>query len=151
MRYLYIHYLYIHCHPQCILGISYNYTRVGDLIKDQDIMVKVRPMLVSFSGLPESGIDSALAPFLENHVEECPTPESKYKPLTKKSDKPATIGITQYDLIADGSKPNANFTLAEAMKESSFTFGVLSAFKNILNDKGRVPVLDQRGRTSTLL
>ena len=106
------------------------------MILNQSNTAKIRPVLLSFGGIPESGKTKAVQHLLKNYVN--PNP---FEPLTKNSEmKLGAEGITYYELVAAGFHPLRDLTITEVTKESSCAFGIMSAFQNGLLEKGQVPL-----------
>ena len=96
---------------------------------------KIRPILLSFGGIPDSGKTRAVSHLLNNYVDQSP-----FEPMTKINERLEAEGITYYELVAAGFHPLRNLTITEVTKESSCAFGILSAFKEELLTNGVVPL-----------
>ena len=106
------------------------------------MMINVQPVLLLFSGLPRSGKTTAVKRFLDHYVEESSLMDP---PITRKDSQPAEhVGIAHYDLIAACSVHGNKYKVTEAAKESSFTFGMLSILKHVVEKEERVPFLDSK-------
>ena len=109
------------------------------IILNQDIKTKIRPVLIPFrsSGQPRSGKSLALFHLLDNYVDKSP-----FKVMTKKNERLEAEGISYYELVAAGFNTFRNLSITEVTKESSFAFGILSAFKRDYVANGRVPLFN---------
>lgn len=112
--------------------------KLKTMLIDPTIKIKVQPLLLSFTGLPQSGKTKAVNDFMDNYVDKIPP---YLTPIIKKNAQSETKGgITQHNLLTVcGDK--GQYEAIEASEESIATFGILSAFKHIIETKGKVPIL----------
>ena len=110
-----------------------------NIILNQDIKTKIRPVLIPFSGQPKSGKSLALAHLLNNYVDKNP-----FEVMTQieKNERLEAEGISYYELVAAGFNTFRNLSITEVTKESSCAFGILSAFKHDYVAKGHVPLFN---------
>ena len=100
---------------------------------------KIRPILISFSGLPNSGKSTAVSHLLKNYVQK----SISLPPMTNKDERTAKAdGISYYEVVAAGFHPSREFTVTEVTKETSCAFGVLSAFSYLAEHETIIPLLD---------
>ena len=112
--------------------------RLKTMLTDPTIKIKVQPLLLSFIGLPHSGKAKAVNDFMNNYVSKIPP---YLTPITKKDARSeAKGGITQHNLLAV-CDDKGQYKAMEAAEESIATFGILSAFKHIIEGEKRVPIL----------
>jgi hypothetical protein len=107
-----------------------------DIILNQSITTKIRPVLLSFSGLPESGKTKALSHLLQNFVYKSP-----FKPMKEPDTCLGAEGIKYYELVATGFHKILNLIMTQVTKESSCAFGLMSAFKKSLIENKMWPIL----------
>ena len=98
-------------------------------------MTKIRPVLLTLTGLPDSGKTKAIKHLLNHYVDESPLP-----PMSRKSYSHEAEGITYYELVAAGFHPLRDLTIAEVTNETSCAFGVLSAFRESIRVHKKVPL-----------
>ena len=118
-----------------ISGYRVDSKYLKDVILDQSNKAKIRPILLSLGGIPESGKTKAVSHLLKHYVDSSP-----FKPMTKINERLGAEGITYYELVAAGFHPLRELTITEVTKESSCAFGILSAFRKELLTKGQVPL-----------
>ena len=118
-----------------ISGCPIDSKYLKDVILDQSNKAKIRPILLSLGGIPESGKTKAVSHLLKHYVDSSP-----FKPMTKINERLGAEGITYYELVAVGFHPLRELTITEVTKESSCAFGILSAFRKELLAKGQVPL-----------
>ena len=98
---------------------------------DPNNKAKIRPVLLSLSGLPKSGKTRAIKHLLEHYVDSSP-----FIPMPSQNEcvsaEAEEMGITFHELIAAGFRPSRKLTITKVTEESCFTFGILSAFNTEL-------------------
>ena len=110
-----------------------------NLITDLKSKAKVKPILLSFSGLPQSGKSDAVRCLRENYIE-----KNVLKQVRGKSGIPTeAVGIKFYEIIAASLSIVRNPIVNEFTAESSFAPVILSAFKEgLLITEEKVPRFD---------
>ena len=94
--------------------------------------VKIRPILLAVTGLPDSGDSDAISHLLKHHAEESP-----YLPMSRKSYRPTKAkSITYYELVAVGVH---RLQIVEVTSEFSCSFGIMSAFKKKIAEERKMP------------
>lgn len=103
------------------------------MILNPDNKVKIRPVLLALSGLPESGKTQALIHIMRHHVDTSP-----YLPISGQTSVPKTAqGIAHDELVGVGVR---SLQIVRTTSEFSCAFGIMSAFKQMIKDK-QVPLL----------
>lgn len=120
-----------------LIGYSFDINSLKEMIVDLKKTTKIKPVLISFSGLPESGKTKAV-----KHILKCYVDKSPLNPVTRKEDRLEAVGISYYELVAVGLAPTLrNLCITEVSKEASVVSGILSAFKNNVLE-GKAPQFD---------
>ena len=104
----------------------------------------MRPVLITFSGLPECGKTMAVQHLLKYYVSKTPL-----VPVTRIQDHPEAVGITYHELVAAGFKMKRQLIVVEVAKESSCAFSILSAFKHNIVTQKKFPLFDVAPSFST--
>ena len=104
----------------------------------------MRPVLITFIGLPECGKTMAVQHLLKYYVSKTPL-----VPVTRIQDHPEAVGITYHELVAAGFKMKRQLIVAEVAKESSCAFSILSAFKHNIVTQKKLPLFDVAPSFST--
>ena len=97
--------------------------------------------MLSFSGLPQSGMSAAIECLRTNYVE-----KNVFKKVTKESEIPEAEGIIFYEMVAANFNIVRNPIVNEFTAESSFAPVILSAFKEGFLTEGKittVPLFDE--------
>lgn len=119
----------------CGIGLPLSHEIIKTILTDSKMKVKVQPMLLSFSG---NGKTKAVEAFMNHYVKEIRG--SNCLAVTEKCVPHGSIGdIAHYDLI---TLPLDDYKVFQAAEESSIAFGILSAFKNMIEFEKKVPILD---------
>ena len=126
-----------------LIGYHFNVNDLKEMITDKTKMTKIKPVLISFSGLPESGKTKAV-----KHILKCYVDETPFTPVTGKDKRLEAVGISYYELVAAGSNVLRNLCITEVTKESSVVSGILSAYRHNLLE-GKAPVFDLDATRST--
>uniref|UniRef100_A0A1X7VPK5 Uncharacterized protein n=1 Tax=Amphimedon queenslandica TaxID=400682 RepID=A0A1X7VPK5_AMPQE len=100
--------------------VRINPDNLKDLIVDQQNKTKIRPILIAFSGLPQSDLDTMT-------------------PKHEKDNKAA--GISYFELVACGFHCLRHPVITEVTKNSSCAFSFLSAFSKLI-ERGNIPNFD---------
>ena len=124
-------FLYLHN----FTGFPFDHEHLKELISNQTNMTKIRPVFLTLNGLMNSGKTEAILYFLKHYVDQRPHPT-----LLGKSYDQETEGIACYELFAAGFYPLRHLTIAEFPNESACAFGILSAFRKIIQFHKRVPL-----------
>ena len=109
-----------------------------DIVTDPKQKAKVKPILISLSGLPESGKSGAVDCLREKYVDRSVLQSIRSIP------RPEAEGITFYEIAA--ASLLRNLIINEFTTESSFAPVILSAFKSFLPE-GEVLLFDDSGKT----
>ena len=117
-------------------AVSVDSKYLKSLIRDQGNTTKIRPVLLPACGFPNSGHSRAIDHLLQNyvHVKGAPFTSVRHNIPANEAE-----GISLYELVAVGLYPRENLTIAEVTQESSFAFGILSAFKEKLLINQQMP------------
>ena len=91
--------------------------------------------MLSFSGLPQSGMSAAVECLRTNYVE-----KNVFKNVTKKNKIPEAEGIIFYEMVAANFSIVRNPIVNEFTAESSFAPVILSAFKEGFLTEGKITV-----------
>ena len=108
-----------------------------DIITNPQVTVKVKPVLLSFGGLPNSGKTAAIDAFRNNYVDKSPL-----KPAREEIETPRADGISSYEVVAANLSSKRIYSIKDVTTETSFTPTILSAFKELFFSKKIVPLLD---------
>ena len=104
------------------------------------LTAKVKPILISLSGLPDSGKSGAVDCLREKYVDRSVLQSIRSIP------RPEAEGITFYEIAAASLSAVKNLIINEFTTESSFAPVILSAFKSFLPE-GEVLHFDDSGKT----
>ena len=96
---------------------------IKTVVKDQNVVAKIYPLLLTFGGLPQSGKSAIL-----QHI------------LGRQSKPLSTSSFSQHQLIASGIKSNIRF--AEVHTNTIFFYGIQSGFHHNLLMQGRTPAFN---------
>ena len=124
-----------------LLGAPFNCGILKEIILDQSNTVKIRPVLLTVSGLQESGDTHAITHLMKHYVDKSP-----YTPISRKTYIPKTAkGIINYKLVAVGLH---RLQIVEMTSDFSYAFGIMSAFQKKVQDKENpeVPLFDSNTR-----
>ena len=111
-----------------LLGAPFNCDILKEIILDQSNTVKIRPVLLTVSGLQESGDTHAITHLMKHYVDKSP-----YTPISRKTYIPETAnGIINYKLVAVGLH---RLQIVEMTSDFSYAFGIMSAFQKKVQDK----------------
>ena len=112
-----------------------------DIVTDLGLTAKVKPILISFSGLPDSGKSAAIDCLRRKYVD-----KSVFQGIRKIS-HPEAEGITFYEFVAASLSVVKNLIIGEFTTESSFVPAILSAFKKSFLAEGEVLLFDDPSKT----
>ena len=121
----------------CSIGVNVNPEYIKSVILNQENKTKIRPILLAFNGLPKSGKSKSVSHLLKNYVD-----SNRVTPMTYKHEEQREESISYYELVAAGFHPLRELTITEVTKESSCAFGILSAFRKELLEKGEAPLFN---------
>ena len=125
-----------------LLGAPFNCGILKKIILDQSNTVKIRPVLLTVSGLQESGDTHAITHLMKHYVDKSP-----YTPISRKTYIPKTAnGIINYKLVAVGLH---RLQIVEMTSDFSYAFGIMSAFQKKVQDKENpeFPLFDSNTRS----
>ncbi|XP_019850926.1 PREDICTED: uncharacterized protein LOC109581316 [Amphimedon queenslandica] len=109
-----------------------------EVITNPGIKAKVKPILLSFNGLPDSGKTAAV-----DYVRKTYTTEGvAIKDVRSEIAEEAAEGIHYYQFIAASSSVTKNLIINEFTKKSCFAPSILSAFNERFLSQGKVPHLN---------
>lgn len=109
-----------------------------DLIVDQQNKTKIRPILVAFSGLPQSGKTNAVRHLLDCYIDA----NEDLDTMTPKHERDIqAAGISYFELVACGFHRLRHPIITEVTKNSSCAFSFLSAFSKLI-EHGNIPNFD---------
>ena len=104
-----------------------------ECIINLDLKAKVKPILLSFNGLPDSG-KTAAVDCVRGNVK-----ESVYQQVRGALKQPKAKGITFYEMVAASLSGLNEPIISEFTTKSCFAPVILSAFKKKLLSKGKLP------------
>ena len=107
-----------------------------DIITNLGLTAKVKPILISFSGLPDSRKSGAVNCLRKKYVD-----ESVFRGIREVS-HPEAEGITFYEIVAASLSVEKNLIINEFTTESCFAPVILSAFKKSFLPEGKVLLFD---------
>ena len=100
-----------------------------DIVTNLGLTAKVKPILISFSGLPDSGKSAAVDCLRNKYID-----RSVFQGIRTIS-HPEADGITFYEIVAASLSVIKNLIINEFTTESCFAPVILSAFKSFLPEK----------------
>ena len=109
-----------------------------EVITNPGIKAKVKPILLSFNGLPDSGKTAAVDYLRKTYT----TEGVAIKDVRSEIAEEVAEGIHYYEFIAASSSVTKNLIINEFTKKSCFAPSILSAFNERFLKKGKVPRLD---------
>ena len=113
------------------VGVPFSIANLKDMIMNSENKVKIRPILLAVTGLPDSGDSDAISHLLKYHAEKSP-----YLPMSRKSYSPKEAkSITYYELVAVGVH---RLQIVEVTSEFSCSFGIMSAFKKKITENSQL-------------
>ena len=124
-------------------GFPFDHENLKEMISKQTNMTKIRPVFLTLIGLINSGKTEAILNFLKHYVDQPPHPT-----LSGKSYK-ETEGIACYGLFAAGFYPLRHLTITEFTNESGCAFGILSAFRKVIQVHKKLPLFKKDLDTPT--
>ena len=109
-----------------------------DIITNPEQKAKIKPVLLSFSGLPDSGKSKAVECLRKKYVD-----RSNFRRI-KNISEPKAEGIEFYEIVAASLSAVRNLIINEFTTESCFAPVILSAFKKMLlfDDPGKALLSD---------
>ena len=111
-----------------------------DIITKPELKAKIKPVLISFSGLPDSGKSKAVDCLRKKYV------DRSVLQSIKSISEPKAEGIEFYEIVAASLSVVKNLIINEFTTESCFAPVILSAFKSFLPE-GEVLHFDDPGKT----
>ena len=105
-----------------------------DIITNPEQKAKIKPVLISFSGLPDSGKSAAVDCLRKKYVDKSVLQSIKSIPI------PEAEGITFYEIVAASLPAVRNLIINEFTTESCFAPVILSTFKKA---EGKVLLFDE--------
>ena len=112
-----------------------------DIVTDPKQKAKVKPVLLSFNGLPDSGKSGAVDCLCKKYI------DKSVLQSIRRVTHPEAEGITFYEIVAANLSVVKNLIISEFTTESSFAPVILSAFKSFLAE-GEVLLFDNPSKTS---
>ena len=109
-----------------------------EVFANPGIKAKVKPILLSFSGLPDSGKTAAVDYLRKTYT----TEGVAIKDVQSETGEEAAEGIYYYEFIAASSSVTKNLIIKEFTKKSCFAPTILSAFNDRFLSQGKVPHLN---------
>ena len=134
-RYFYMYMLYnLSMFLFCInLDLLVTPSYLKECITNLDLKAKVKPIILSFNGLPDSGKTTAVNCVRGN------VKESVFRQVRSALKQPKAEGIAFYEMVAASLSVLKEPIINEFTTESCFAPVILSAFKKKLLSKGKLP------------
>ena len=116
--------------------VTFTLKKLKEIITNLELKAKVKPVLLSFSGLPDSGKSDAVDCLRKKYI------DKSVLQSIRRVTHPEAEGITFYEIVAASLNAVENLIISEFTTESSFAPVILSAFKSFLPEGEVIPFDD---------
>ena len=125
-----------------LIGYDFNLASLKGIIKNPDLTAKLKPVLISFFGIPpDDSKTKAVNHILDHYVDKVMPPFAAVSGRVGGKVTKAE-GIEYHELVATGFRSMRSLCINEVTEDSSSAFGILSAFKQGIVDERRLPLFD---------